>query len=165
LNMAVKVDKKSQGRQKIGADAGRHCKRGEHAGGEKSDRIAHAEHAQRCQRAVDQHAVHGGIPERRQRVGQGRKQQGIVEDAGVNLPSGGEHGKHDQAPHQGHVGEPLDEGQRAGDVADLAHGFRRELPLRTQRRQRADRAIIHDAPRWSARFRSDRRTAAHECGG
>ena len=160
-----RIEHRGQGRQKVGADAGRDRKRGEHAGGDKPDRIAHAEHAQRSQRAVDQHAVHGGIPERRERVAERREQQRIVENARVNLPGGGEHGNHDQAPHQRHVGEPLDECQRARDVADRADRFRRELPLRTQRRQRASRAVIHDAPRWRARFRSGRRTASHECGG
>jgi len=62
--MAVSVDRKSV------PDAGGDRKRGEYGRGQKAERIAHAENAQRCQRAVDENTVRGGIPKRRERLTQ-----------------------------------------------------------------------------------------------
>ena len=43
--------------------------------------------------------MRGGIPKRRQRLAQRRKQQRVVEDARIDLPGGGEHDEDGEAAH------------------------------------------------------------------
>ena len=99
LNIAVSVDKE------IGADTGRDRNGGEHGREREPERIADREHLQRGERAVDQRAAHGRVPERLQRLGQAREQERIGGEARVGLPGGAEHDQHDEPPDQCDVGE------------------------------------------------------------
>ena len=86
-----------------------------------------------------------GVPERRQRVGEARKQQRIGAVARIGLPQCSERDQDDDPAHRHAVGDALQRAERARDVADVAEGFEYDFALR----RAAQGACVHP---WRSRM-------------
>ena len=91
--------------------------------------VADRQRAERRERPVYEHAVGDVFRESFDRLGEGRKQQRVVQPACIKLPDNDDRDKDGQALHCVVVDDTLDDGERALHIADDARVNEIDLAL------------------------------------